>query len=359
MLKTKVLYKLLITGLLFTSVFSATAQFVIHAGINDTVCSGDSAQLGNIHPVATGGTAPYTFSWAPAAGISNPNDSSPMVLVHANTTFTLTVLDGSGNRQLDSMRVIINAVVNAKAGNDTTVCTYLDSAQVGLPTNPPSYLYSWSPTTGLDCSTCPLTYAKPSTNTTYTLTVTNGACQNISQVAITVIPPPVVSTVSPVTIQEGQSVLLNVTGLSNSFQWQPNTTLTNFNSATPEASPTTTTTYTVFGKAADGCYGIDSVTVNVEADSNLFIYNTFTPNGDGINDTWFIGNIGLFPNNEVAIFNRYGAQMYHANAYDNLKTVWDGTILGTPVPDATYYYVIYTGTGKTYRGSVTIIRNGQ
>jgi len=347
------LHILLTIGLLLASVYKTfSAPIVVNPGNDTTICAGDSVTLGG-NPVASGGTAPYTYLWAPSTGMNNPHDSNPHVKVNATTTFTITVIDNTGSRQIDSVTITVDPIVNVTAGASGTICQIADSALVGSPNNPASDIYTWLPASGLVCSTCPSTYAKPSSTTTYTLTATDGKCFKTSQVTITVTPPPVVSTTSPVTILRGQSAVLNVTGLVSSYQWSPDSELTNGNSATPQVSPILTTTYTVFGKAADGCYGLDSVTVDVIQDSNLFFYNTFTPNGDGINDTWFIGNIDLFPNNEVIVFNRYGAQIYQANGYENQ---WDGTILGNPVPDATYYYVVYTGTGKTYRGSVTIIR---
>jgi len=346
-------YKLLIFGLLAILTNKAFGQaLVINAGNDTTVCAGTTVTLGG-HPVATGGSPPYTFAWTPAAGLSNPSDSTPTVTVNNTTTYTLTVLDSIGNRQIDSVKISVDSINKITAGSSATICTYLDSAFVGAATNPPSYIYTWLPSAGLDCINCPSTYAKPGGNTTYTLNATDGKCSSTSQVTITVTPPPTVSTTSPVTINRGQSVTLNVTGLTSNIQWVPDSEITGANTATPSVSPLQTITYTVYGKAPGGCYGLDSVVVDVIQDSSLYFYNTFTPNGDGINDTWFIGNIDQFPNNEVVVFNRYGAQIFQATGYDNK---WDGTILGVPVPDATYYYVVYTGTGKTYRGSVTIIR---
>jgi len=333
----------------------ATAQMVINPGVPQTVCPDDSITLGG-SPLVTGGTPPYVVGWAPIAGLNNPADWNPDWYATVTTTFTVTVVDFLGNRQTDSVIITVDNISLISAGSPATICPYLDSATIGSPSNPPADIYSWNPATGLNCPSCPTTIAKPNVTTTYTLTASDGTCTAHSTVTITVLPPPIVSTISPVTIDRGQSTTLNVTGLTGNYQWVPTNTLTNFNSPDPEASPSVTTTYTVFGTTASGCYGIDSVVVDVTNDSNLFFYNTFTPNGDGINDTWYIGNIDLFPNNEVIVFNRYGKEIYTANGYLNQ---WNGTVDGTNVPDATYYYIVYTGTGQSYKGSVTIIRKLQ
>lgn len=65
----------------------------------------------------------------------------------------------------------------------------------------------------------------------------------------------------------------------------------------------------------------------------------FTPNGDGYNDTWQIGNIQYYPENLILVYNRWGQKVYeHQGIYEP----WDGKdLLGVPVPDGVYYYVVY------------------
>jgi gliding motility-associated-like protein len=78
------------------------------------------------------------------------------------------------------------------------------------------------------------------------------------------------------------------------------------------------------------------------------IYNSFSPNGDGINEFFWIKNINLYPDNEVFIFNRWGARVYHKKQYNN---EWDGGGL----PDGTYFYVVRVMQDE-YRGYVYIGR---
>ena len=88
---------------------------------------------------------------------------------------------------------------------------------------------------------------------------------------------------------------------------------------------------------------------------DLIIYNTFTPNEDGVNDCWYIGNIGMYPKNKVEIYNRNGKLVYMASPYMNN---WNGKTKDINLPAATYYYVIDTGIKdkEKIRGAVTIIR---
>ena len=78
-----------------------------------------------------------------------------------------------------------------------------------------------------------------------------------------------------------------------------------------------------------------SVTVTVFTD--LTIPNTITPNGDGINDTWDIGNIANYQNATVDIFDRYGQNVFHSLGYPK---PWDGTFNGKRLPAGAYYYII-------------------
>jgi gliding motility-associated-like protein len=87
---------------------------------------------------------------------------------------------------------------------------------------------------------------------------------------------------------------------------------------------------------------------------NLVIPNTFTPNYDGINDTWKIPALASYPDCMVRIFNRYGAIVYNSIGYG---TPWDGTVKGQDVPVGVYYYIIDTKIlGIKASGSLTVIR---
>jgi gliding motility-associated-like protein len=72
----------------------------------------------------------------------------------------------------------------------------------------------------------------------------------------------------------------------------------------------------------------------------------FSPNGDGINDTWEIEGIELFPNNEIQVFNRWGNRVFSTTSYNNQTNAWDGSpagnllVGGNKVPDGTYFYII-------------------
>jgi len=92
----------------------------------------------------------------------------------------------------------------------------------------------------------------------------------------------------------------------------------------------------------------------VEPTPPVVIRNTFTPNGDGVNDTWDIQYIEAYPKCKVQIFNRYGIRLFYSIGYPK---PWDGNYNGRKVPDGTYYYVIDLAEGfKPLSGYITVVR---
>ena len=105
-------------------------------------------------------------------------------------------------------------------------------------------------------------------------------------------------------------------------------------------------------RTAEGCILTDRLTVGVV--KKFIVRNTFTPNGDGINDVWAIENLNTNPHAEVNVFNRYGEKLFTSIGYSN---PWDGRYRGEELPVGTYYYIIDPKNGHGIKsGSVTILR---
>ncbi len=104
---------------------------------------------------------------------------------------------------------------------------------------------------------------------------------------------------------------------------------------------------------------IASVTVVVNVPTNTecgFLFNEFSPNGDGINDVLAINCLEDYPENFIQIFDRYGNLVFEAQRMTDGDT-WDGTRNNEAVPDGTYFYVLDLGDGSEIRkGWIQIIR---
>jgi gliding motility-associated-like protein len=91
----------------------------------------------------------------------------------------------------------------------------------------------------------------------------------------------------------------------------------------------------------------------------LQISETFSPNGDGINDFFVIPAIVDYPQNEFTVFNRWGAKVYSKVNYDN---TWDGRSISAGLnsdvlPEDTYFYVLKLGDGtRVLKGFIYIKR---
>ncbi|KFC20493.1 T9SS type B sorting domain-containing protein [Chryseobacterium sp. FH1] len=106
-------------------------------------------------------------------------------------------------------------------------------------------------------------------------------------------------------------------------------------------------TYTVFVKTKLGCdLGSKSFTI-------FSLSNIFSPNGDGINDTWKISGIENYPNSEIKIFDRQGKMVL--NQVTKGETFeWNGESNGRKLPTDSYWYQIKISDGRILEGYVVI-----
>lgn len=188
---------------------------------------------------------------------------------------------------------------------------------------------------------------------TYTFLADDG-CSSTASRTIEVYPTPEVDAGQDQTILVGGTAQLSgtVVGDSLTYQWVPSVGLDHDNILNPVASPTEDTKYTLLVKSKDGCIKMDDVFIKVL--QFPVISNTFTPNGDGINDTWNIRYLDSYPSVTVTVFDRYGKEVFKANNY---AKPWDGKFNGVDLPVGTYYYIVTAnGASLKYTGSVSIIR---
>ena len=100
----------------------------------------------------------------------------------------------------------------------------------------------------------------------------------------------------------------------------------------------------------------DTATVTIEVlCDEIFVFNGFSPNNDGVNETLVIQGIENFSNNVVTIYNRWGNKVYTKEKYVNDEG-WRGDFDGKDLPDGTYFYLIDDGEGNQYSGWLQINR---
>ncbi len=193
----------------------------------------------------------------------------------------------------------------------------------------------------------------------YTVYYNIANCISFTTDDITLYPPIILTNITPSTaIPYGSSIQLNVDGAMY-YWWRPdNGSLNNPNINNPIATPTDSTVYTVIGTSQWGCKDSTNVTIGVNHTMTVVIPSAFTPNNDGLNDIFRIGNLTHQKLVDFSVFNRWGQLVYH-NTYDP-KQGWDGTFNGSPQDMGVYNYVIILanpdGTNNIYKGDVTLIR---
>ncbi len=206
--------------------------------------------------------------------------------------------------------------------------------------------------------TNPVTYTYSDT-ITYTITMysvnTHGCNSDTIKKPFTVYPYPHVNAGPDKFVLEGGSVELESKTFANDprYVWTPDLYLTDARIARPRVmSPKTDMTYRLTLTGRGGCTVSDDVFVKLL--KFPAIPNTFTPNNDGINDTWRIDYLNTYPSNRVQVFTRSGNLVFESRGYN---TPWDGTLKGKPLPFDTYYYIIEPGNGRDpITGYVTILK---
>jgi gliding motility-associated-like protein len=150
-----------------------------------------------------------------------------------------------------------------------------------------------------------------------------------------------------------QTIRATVTGSNNyAYLWSPATWLSDPTILQPITKAEDDITYTITVTGAGGCAGTDEVFVKQLL--KPIIPNAFSPNGDGINDTWIIRHLDSYPGATVQVFDRYGKSIFISTGYNQ---PWNGTTGGKPVPAGVYYYIVDPKNGMSRsQGSVTVIR---
>lgn len=106
-------------------------------------------------------------------------------------------------------------------------------------------------------------------------------------------------------------------------------------------------------------FGCDTAIVRIEIGcfsgepDDFKIFTGFSPNGDDINDTFFIENVEILTDNELFIYNRWGTQVFAMQNYDNS---WTGQFENQDLPDGTYFYLFRPGDGREFSGWLQIGR---
>ncbi len=226
----------------------------IEPGVDTTICSGDSIQLGGA-PTSPTGT---TYSWFPNATLDNDTLANPTAFPTVTTTYYVVATNDTCTA-IDSITITVNQPPPAFAGLDVDICIG-DSLQLSA-SGGVSYL--WNQGQFLSDSTIFNPISFPTDTTEFIVLVTDGNnCTAFDSVIVNVNPLPTISAGAATSVCLGDSIQLNASG-GVSYVWTPSSGLSNNTIANPMASPSETITYIVTGTDAQSCSNIDSVVVTI------------------------------------------------------------------------------------------------
>lgn len=317
------------------------------ASSGSPVCAGERLQLR-----ASGGS---TYQWTGPANFSSTEQNPVITAVSDGNagTYTVVVTSAEGCTATAQTTVVVGSRPVLTVSPSVTIC---EGESTELQASGGS-TYNWSPLAGLSDASTAAPLASPAVTTTYTVSAYDSGhtCPATATVTVTVLNKPVADAGPDKSLVAGNSVQLegSVSGAEYTYLWSPAVYLDDPAKLNPVASPGQTTTYTLTAVSENGCgYTTDEVTVKVF--DRLVIPNTFSPNGDGVNDVWNIAGLDSYTGAELSVYNRYGTKLYHSSGY---ASPWDGTCNGRQLPVGAYYYRIdLKNDFKSLSGWIAIVR---
>ena len=306
--------------------------------------------LGSSGTVTVSGAT--TYDWSPQTDITPVTGPQVTISTQTNRYYYCDFSNACGTAR-DSIFVRVNEAV-ILAGNDTTICpgeTTPIHASGGVS-------YSWSPSPyGYLQSNGSHVLVKPTVSTTYVVVGTDEyGCKDTANVRVNLFPLPFVQTNPDVYAVFGEEVQLNaVSSTAVNYVWSPAEYLSCNVCQSPVTTPDKPMTFTVTIYDINGCSASD--VVHIFYDAIIYVPNTFTPDNNGTNETFFALGVNV-KDFRLEIFNRWGELIYSGDA---LAQMWDGTYAGLPSPDGVYtwkieYGEIFTGERHQIVGHVNLLR---
>ncbi|MEP1096279.1 MAG: FG-GAP-like repeat-containing protein [Cyclobacteriaceae bacterium] len=315
----------------FTSTSTVQSGFT---AINDWTIVGTSPVTAPVNftgdvfdvTLATEGTYQLTLttSYDPTDVTACSNSVVRTVTVSPEPTITFDATDGTQKCQAESLIVGVTSPAAAD------IASYSWSVNGNVSTNATA---SASTLIGVDS-----VYAVLEITTTIGCTVKDSVkIKNFPTAADISSPDQDVSS-DTVTLEEANSIVLTAENIVSGVAWSPSSIVDDSTATTVTVFPSTAmTTVTLTGIDANNCQVATTVTINLD---NIRPRKTFSPNGDGLNDSWEILNTDVLNGCEIFIFDSRGRNILVKKSPFVNNEVWDGTSGGSNVPEGLYYFVL-------------------
>ena len=321
-------------------------------------------------------TGQYTYT--PATGFTGTTFATYTLcnnLGCSSASITIVVTPTSTTVIVANPDVITTTNTVVATGTLTTNDTGTGTTYTVTVTNPTTGTLTVDPATG-NYTYTPDPAFTGTTSTTYTICNNTGCSSTTITIIVTgtttviVANPDVITTTN--TVVATGTLTTNDTGTGTTYTvtvTNPTTGTLTVDPATgnytytpdPVFTGTVSTTYTICNNT--GC-STSTITIIVTPSGTITTVPTltlvtqesipkgFSPNEDGVNDTWVIPGIENYPNNVMTILNRWGNVVYKGAGYDNVNVVWNGKSSegvrfgGDDLPEGTYFYILELGTDE-------------
>jgi gliding motility-associated-like protein len=322
------------------------------------VCAGHAVQL---H--ASGGG---TYYWQSGQPVKNEDSPEAIAVPSESAEYVVTVTTPFGCIQKDTVVIRTADPVALAAPPAYSICRG-DTVRLSASGNTGSF--SWYPSTGINDPGTASPLASPGITTHYLVI---GHSRNIcpddsATVNVKVLDDPAVDLGGDTAVPAGVPFTLYPQVSDNvvHYEWTPAAGLSCSTCANPVALPEDSQLYLLHVSTPEGCKATDSIMITLLCNKQaIYIPTAFTPNGDRLNDRFYIRGFGLKTINYLRIFDRWGREVFNKKhfAANDQHMGWDGNLPGGNLPAATSSYayiaevVCSEGIPVIVRGTVTLIR---
>jgi gliding motility-associated-like protein len=328
-------------------IITIAANPVTTVSTNSPVCEKNTLSL-----TATGGDQ---YQWSGVNGFSASGATVSVTnaqSIHAGKYYVV-VTNAAGCTHLDSVTASIN--VNPVAATTFSEITICEGNNIQLVSSGGD-TYKWIPATGLSSGVIANPIALPSDTVNYSVIVTNQfGCTDTAEVLVNVIEKPRANAGPDKMIIKGTPVQLtaNASGQNISYTWSPNAYIDNILSLQPVVTPPHDTSYILTVVSNEGCETATD-TMHVYVYKDVYVPTAFSPNGDGLNDTWYVPALSAYPQFTVSVYNRYGEILFQTR---DVNKSWDGRYKGIAQASGAYVYVIdLKQGGSLLKGTLMIVK---
>jgi gliding motility-associated-like protein len=296
-----------------------------------------------------------SYTWSPNVDMQHLQNNMVLVTPSVSTNYTVMGVNTVGSATcMMTKEILIDVVptITASAFRTLEVC---QGSSVRLSAGG-SNQFVWAPATGLSNSLISQPYASPNITTTYTVHVSDGGfCTETATCVVIVHETPTVNAGEDFEMNVDDPMFLNAKG-SGTLRWIVGDGVICRDCPNSQILPQNSGCYLIEARGENGCVAQDEVCIEVKKDWSIYIPNVFTPNFDGLNDTFLIYGVGI-SDIAVSIFDRWGEEIYHS---DEQTKGWDGSVRGEEGKQDVFQYLVtfkaLDGKKHTKSGHVTLLK---